>query len=90
MGLSSDEAWLCMPCPVASTGYILCDDCGTAKDWKDWRFKCGNENHKFYEYPAEDLDFIHALGSAMSLKAHSPEKRRVVMKIINKISGSQC
>ncbi|GBC41995.2 hypothetical protein GLOIN_2v1482221 [Rhizophagus irregularis DAOM 181602=DAOM 197198] len=70
MGLSSDEAWLCMPCPVASTGYILCDDCGTAKDWKDWRFKCGNENHKFYEYPAEDLDFIHALGSAMSLKAH--------------------
>ncbi|EXX77642.1 uncharacterized protein OCT59_018285 [Rhizophagus irregularis] len=69
---------------------ILCDDCGTAKDWKDWRFKCGNENHKFYEYATDELDFIHALGTAMSLKAHSPEKRRVVMKIINKISGSLC
>ncbi|CAG8723085.1 13985_t:CDS:2 [Rhizophagus irregularis] len=67
---------------------ILCDDCGTAKDWKDWRFKCGNENHKFYEYATDELDFIHALGTAMSLKAHSPEKRRVVMKIINKISDT--
>jgi hypothetical protein len=69
---------------------IICDDCGTTKDWKNWRFKCGNENHKFYEYITDDLDFIHALGNVLSLRALNSDKRRVVMKIINKISAREC
>jgi len=78
--LNASDQPSCGTLLISGQGHIKCANCGTAGDWKQWRFKSSGQYS--YNHLASSSEFLNALQMATGMYSDS-NSRSIIMSLVN-------